>query len=168
VAWQGGFVRELVVRLPGVGAGLVARVLDHPTLALVERLTFATARLPLFERGVLDAMVAAVRGSGPHRRLRAVTFAGLPVPPDELDAVREHLGRAAPRLERLEILPDLDPGSRQWLEIADRLDPIAPDSRPGPFSPAPGELRQPLDDADEEALWLDHGEWCDVREEESP
>ena len=162
VTWRAGFVRDLVVRLPGVTGEHVAGVLGHATLWLVETITFAAARLPLFELGVVGEIIEAIRQTGPHRRLRRVTLAGLGVSPEELRAAQRTLRAVAPELEAVDS-PELDATTQAWLDVVDRHDEGRVTSLPGPFSPS---LADALDDADEERLWLEHADWCDLRDDE--
>ncbi|MEM6930633.1 MAG: hypothetical protein AAF602_27105 [Myxococcota bacterium] len=167
VTWRSGFVRELVVRLPGVPGTRVAEALGHPTCWLMESVTFAAARLPLFESGVLDEMVDAVVDTGPHRRLATVVLAGFALGSSELAAAEDRIAEVAPRLRGLSATTGLDTSSREWFDIVDRLDERHLPSAPGPFSPSSGDLGLPMTDDDEETLWLEHTQWCDWRDDDA-
>lgn len=166
VTWRSGFVREVVVRVPGVPGVRVAEAFGHPTFWLVESVTFAAARLPLFENGVLDDMVSAIVDTGPHRRLATVELAGFAVGGAELAAAEARIAEVAPRLRGVSATAGLDTASREWFDIVDRLDELHLPSAPGPFSPSPGDLVLPLTEDDEETLWLEHTECCDWRDDE--
>lgn len=163
VTWRMGFVRELVVRVPGVSRDHVSAVLRHPTLWLVESVTFAAACLPLFEQGAFDEMVGALAASGPHARLVRLHFAGQRVDPVQLAATGDRLRTVAPRLASVTAGPAIDPQTLEWFDRLDRLDGST-EGVPGPFSPAPA--APPLDRADEERLWLEHTDLCDVFDDE--
>ncbi|MEN0062686.1 MAG: hypothetical protein AAGA48_11085 [Myxococcota bacterium] len=166
VTWRRGFVRGLVVRLPGVSRTQIEHALSHPAMWLVESVTFTAACLPLFEIGLYDQLVAALRASGPHRRLRQLRFAGPSLQGDP-EETRETLRAGAPSLDAVIVEPRLDPSATEWFECADRLDLRHAAGAPGPFSPAPAQVDRSLDAQDEEALWLEHADWCDLRDDES-